>query len=497
MKHCASLLALLLLSCPPVRLTAQAQDINVSSIIWNSMQTVLEEEEEKQRDSIAQAAADTLPAAVALDSSALLASVPDSLTLAALPDSLLTDSVIAPPTWRDTLAARMAETYIFPVYLTMVFQAHPMQFDLKPQVVPSADAAVPASWPGSVSDGQRYVDTVRTAAMLAWEARNIDRTVYTMNQLPKNEKVEIRIKEKGPDSWKVVPNKQMDMHISTENIPGNTDFDYSNWTFAGRLSAQLSQTYISPNWSSGGTSNNSALMSVYLTANYNDRKLIQFDNVLDLQIGLNTNPSDSLRSLSIATDQLQISSKLGIKAFNNWYYSLQAELITQTLQNYKENTRDLKSAFLSPAKFFVSLGLDYKLQQSDKKLSVLFTPLTYKVNYLMDNVNINPTKYGIDEGCHFGHEFGIKLSTTYDWKISDAISWNTYFYYYSNFNYIDSEWKNTLNFALTRFFTAQLFVHLRFDDRVARTEENSSLLQLKEILSLGFTYHLPSFRRRK
>ncbi len=341
---------------------------------------------------------------------------------------------------------------------------------------------------------EMFIDSLRSATRRSISVQLLEEADFDAVSLPKPEKIEVYMSGPSKKDLKAVPTQQMSVNMPVGEAITVKDYNYSNWKLSGRLSAQASQTYISPNWSSGGNTNSSFLLSAYATAKYDDRKLIQWDNVFDMQLGFNTNASDTLRTFSVGTDQLQISSKLGVKAFKNWYYSLQAELITQVADNFKPNTTELKSSFLSPAKLFVSLGMDYKLKNKKMDLSVLLTPLTYKLNYVRENDKIDPTNYGIEAGKHFGHEFGVKLSSTFNWTITDNIAWNSYIYYYSNFGYIDSEWKNTFNFKINRFFTAQVFLHTKYDDRIKRSEGQKTLFQFKDIISIGFTYCFPSFR---
>jgi len=233
------------------------------------------------------------------------------------------------------------------------------------------------------------------------------------------------------------------------------------------------------------------LTTLYLEANYADLKSIQFDNYIEAKIGLNTVSSDSLRNLNVSTDQLKMVTKLGVKMHNDFYYSLSGEFTTQFLNNYKANTMTLKSSFMSPAKLFIGLGVDYK--KADKKkgynLSVLLTPLTYKMSYLYDNVNLNTSSYGIDKGKHFGHELGSKLTSSLTWKFSDQIQWKSNYYYYTDFTYTDTDWENTLDMSLSRNLTASIYLHLKMDDRLDR-DPGESLIQMQELFSFGLAYRL-------
>ena len=332
-----------------------------------------------------------------------------------------------------------------------------------------------------------YTKKLRSQLMRQLEREHLYQFEYCSNDIPEYERIEILLEAKKPMQIESMPTLNINPVRQTVH---QIRPEYTYWKFRGRMSAQMTQTYISKNWSSGGESNMSGLASIYWKANYDDKKNIQFDNFVDWKVGVNSNEADTLRGYNISTDQLQLSSKLGIKAVKNWYYSAQAEFITQTLTNYQTNTYTPKSALLSPAKLFVSVGMDFKKnsQNGKHKLSVLMTPLTYRMNFLMDTINFSPSSYGINPGKRIGHEFGFKVTANYDWKLSEDISGNSYLYYYSDFSYIDTEWKNTINFKVNQYLSTQLFIHTKLNDREFKRSEGKKLIQLKEFLSFGFTY---------
>lgn len=309
---------------------------------------------------------------------------------------------------------------------------------------------------------------------------------YDKKELPEFEELIFYINGKKPSTTpKVAP--QVKMTDANTKIFARTE--YRPWNKKGNSKLQFSQTYISPNWSKGGESNTAGLASIYLQANYNNLKNVQFDNNFEIKVGMNTVNSDTLRNFNISTDQIRAVSKLGIKMYNNWFYSLSGEFLTQMLNNYKKNTMTLKSSLLSPAKLFVSLGVDFKKSDNKKgyNLSVLLSPVTYKMNYLLDNVNLPTGSYGIETGKHFGHEIGSKISSTLSWKITDRIIWNSKIYYFTDFTYNDSEWENTFNLSLNNYLTTQFFVHLKIDDRLKRNP-GEPLLQAQQLLSFGLAY---------
>jgi len=232
------------------------------------------------------------------------------------------------------------------------------------------------------------------------------------------------------------------------------------------------------------------LSTIYMEANYSNLKNIQFDNNVEAKIGLNTVSSDTLRNLNISTDQLRAITKLGIRMHNDFYYSLAGEFTTQFLNNYRPNTMDLRSSFLSPAKLFVGLGVDYKKSGKKNKynLSVLLTPLTAKMSYLYDNVHLKVSDYGIDPGKHLNCEWGSKLAATLYWKISEQMQLRSNFYYFTDFTYIDTDWENTLDMNFNNYFATSVYFHLKLDDRLKRPP-GESLIQMQELFSFGMVYH--------
>jgi len=45
-----------------------------------------------------------------------------------------------------------------------------------------------------------------------------------------------------------------------------------------------------------------------------------------------------------------------------------------------------------------------------------------------------------------------------------------------------------LDFAISRFFSTLLYLHLRYDDGVTKASESDSFLQWNQLVSFGFSY---------
>jgi hypothetical protein len=258
------------------------------------------------------------------------------------------------------------------------------------------------------------------------------------------------------------------------------------WVNYGTGSMQFTQNYISDNWYNGGESTNSALMNLQLVANYNDQQKIQFDNTFEAKIGFNTVSSDTIRPYRINTDLLRLSSKLGLKAASNWYYTISGEFTTQFFKNYSTNSRNLKSSFLAPANLNLSIGMDYKINKKKLVLSVVISPAAYNMKYV-GNDKVNETNYGLKEGESFLHDVGSKFLTNMKWTIFPSVTWESRLYYFTSYKKVEAEWENTFNFVLNRYLSTKFFFHGRFDDGVSR-RPGRSYFQYKELLSFGINY---------
>ena len=64
------------------------------------------------------------------------------------------------------------------------------------------------------------------------------------------------------------------------------------WSFSGDYYLQFLQNFISDNWYRGGESNYSALGSIALNLNYNNKQRVKWDNKLEVKLGMQTSKGD-------------------------------------------------------------------------------------------------------------------------------------------------------------------------------------------------------------
>ena len=233
-----------------------------------------------------------------------------------------------------------------------------------------------------------------------------------------------------------------------------------NWLHVFNASLQFTQSYISGNWYQGGENNLALLGSINWNCNLNQdiHPNWLFNNALSYKLGISTTHGDSIRKYLINEDNFLFTSQLGYKAVKNWYYSAMLQFTTQFLNNYKTNTRTMTAAFLSPAEL-----------------------------YCRNITDIDPVRFGIDAGHHSKSTVGSNFEAKLLWRFNPSVMLTSRVYMFTNYEYVQGDWENTLDFNIGKYLTTQFYTHLRFD-RSRPRDNDWNYWQFKEILSLGVIY---------
>lgn len=266
------------------------------------------------------------------------------------------------------------------------------------------------------------------------------------------------------------------------------------WSHKGDGYLQFMQNYVSGNWYKGGESNYAAVGSLTLEANYDNKSKWKWDNKLEMKLGFQTSRSDSLHKFKANEDLLRLTSKVGLQAAKRWYYTLQMLAYTQFTQGFKANDVKTYSDFLSPLNLSAGLGMDYKVELFDKKLTgtINMSPLAFNYRYVdrtyFDGKAWFPTRYGIDDGKRHLSDFGSQVTAALEWKINDVVTWKTRLYGFTSYHRAELEWENTFTLKVSKYISANLFLFPRFDDSNNR-DDDLGYWQFKEYSSLGFAYN--------
>ena len=259
------------------------------------------------------------------------------------------------------------------------------------------------------------------------------------------------------------------------------------WKFKGEGYLQFLQNYVSDNWHKGGESNYSAQGMATLELNYNDKDRITFDNKLEMKLGLQTSPSDTVHKFKTNNDLLRFTSKLGIQAHKKWYYTLQLLTYTQFARGLKANDRKVYSDFTSPIDVSIGLGMEYKVEAFNKRLTgtLNFLPLSFNFRYVAreDLISAN----GIRGDHHTQEDFASQFTGELKWQILDQLTYKTRLFAITTYQQSKMEWENQFELKVTQYISANFFVYPRFDDGNSR-DDHMGYFQLQEWSSIGLSY---------
>ncbi len=280
----------------------------------------------------------------------------------------------------------------------------------------------------------------------------------------------------------IFPDEQQDR----EDIRRYIRQQYSPWYKEARTLVQFTQNYISPNWYKGGNSSLALLALVKGQINYKKDNFV-WENTGEWRMGLSTTgKTDTVHFINVTDDQFRLYSKAGYQVYSKLYISASLEFQTTFLPSWKANSQELKSTIMTPIRYNMGIGLDYKPLDW---LTINFSPAAYKLVHaaVSDSTRVDVTSFGIDKGKKTLSEFGSSVRVEAKYKPLREIEIYTLFYFYTNYRQVEFDWQIDVDFIINRFLSTHLTLHPRFDSTVKSTEPQH--LQFKELLSIGFNHY--------
>lgn len=263
-----------------------------------------------------------------------------------------------------------------------------------------------------------------------------------------------------------------------------------HWIRAFSASLQFSQAYISPNWYQGGNNNLNMLAQLFYNVKLNTKyhPNLLFETTAQYKLGMNNAPDDSIHGYNISDDLLQVNTTFGIRALKHWYYSFTGQFKTQLFNSYAANSRELRSAFMSPGELTAGIGMTYNWANAKKSFTIdaSLAPLSYSLKTCI-NTEINPQKYNIKEGRKTLHSFGSSAEVRAFVRLAWNITWSSRLFAFTDYDTAQADWENRFNFEINRFLATQINIHARYDSSTSR-DGDWHKLQLKEVISVGLSY---------
>lgn len=276
------------------------------------------------------------------------------------------------------------------------------------------------------------------------------------------------------------------------------------WKKGGIFSLNIAQTSLS-NWAAGGQ-NSLAVNGIFSAfANFKQGKSA-WDNSLDLGYGILKQGKDA--EYMKTDDKIDILSKYGREAFNNFYYSALLNFRTQMRPGYKYPDTDTKiSDIFAPAYLLLAAGLDCK---PTPYFSAFIAPLAGKFTFVTDKALSDAGAFGVSPGETSRSEIGGYIRAIYsknDFKdeFLKNVAFTTKIDLFSNYGHnpqnIDIMWENLIGLKVNKFISVNFNTVLIYDDDIKvpvdrngnglfeSTEDPGPRTQFKEIFGVGFSYN--------
>lgn len=287
----------------------------------------------------------------------------------------------------------------------------------------------------------------------------------------------------------------------------NAQSDTSYWDKGGNFSLKAAQTSFT-NWSQGGENSIAINSSLHLFANWKKGKQY-WESAFFADLGSQKLGSRDFRK---ADDRIELVSKYGYKASENWNYAALFNFKTQFADGYKYNDNDsaiYTSTFLAPAYLSLSLGMDYK---PNEYFSFFISPFSAKFTYVNDTALANAGAFGLEaaaldaDGARMSSdklrsEAGAFIKIAFEKDLMENVNLNTkvelFSNYFKNPQNIDVNWEVIFNLKVNDFLTAQIKTQLIYDDDIIITYDSNGdgLLdskgprtQFMEFFGIGFAY---------
>ncbi|MDR2233730.1 MAG: DUF3078 domain-containing protein [Tannerella sp.] len=318
---------------------------------------------------------------------------------------------------------------------------------------------------------------------------------YTIDNLPSEKMYLIEKNEKAQ-----VTVGEVYVHLDENEAPKKFIPDRKYWISGFESAIKFSENSTSGNWYSGPIKTTILNIFTRNIVKYNYAKdRIKWDNDLELRLNFYNSPNDTLRRYKVSDDFFRLHSNYGLKAFNKWYYTIDSEFKTQLFSNYQENTNFLQAGLLSPFTFNIGVGVKYdlthKYNRPDRSLAISLNlaPLSYTyMSSRKDDIDWGRHGFPKDDATgdykHYLSRFGSTADFNMNWKITWDVVWKSRLKYFTTYDRVVAECENSLDFAISRFFSTLLYLNLRYDDGVTKVNESDSFLQWNQLISFGFSY---------
>ena len=294
-----------------------------------------------------------------------------------------------------------------------------------------------------------------------------------------------------------------------ENI---IDILNERFSFHGNYGLNINQLSLS-NWAAGGENTWTGKAFANISLIYHKKKLEQ-KLVGAFAFGISRFGDKRIEKQD---DKIDLTYSLSLDSKTQWNITSVVTFNTQFAEGYKyPNDSTVISSFFAPAYLTLSSGYSYKTK--NEHFQILFSPMAGKVTFVMNQELADKGSFGVKKGYYdedgnwipgenIAASIGVNVIINYKQPIGKSIHYatilNTFYNYIERRDddrlRLDVNWENTINFAITKYLSTILFVHLKYDhnatfpvyeeiEGVQTVVGNVPKLQFKESIGIAFLH---------
>lgn len=282
----------------------------------------------------------------------------------------------------------------------------------------------------------------------------------------------------------------------------------STWKSNGIFTLNIGQTSFT-NWAAGGENQININSILHYRLRYNKGKS-SWENMIEAKYGVLLFSDMKTKKTD---DKINFTSKFGYKATKKWNYSYYLSFNSQFSQGYNyPNDSTIISEFMAPGYFMAGIGMDYI---PIKTISVLISPLTYKVTIVDNNTLANEGSFGVRKpitdtsgnilvpGENFKNEPGAFLKIYYQEEFKSGLNVSSKIEFFTAFidkpENIDINWSTFITYRISKRFSATFSLDLIYDDDIVIKEDTNGdgvkedlgpRLQAKQTFGIGISIRL-------
>lgn len=265
--------------------------------------------------------------------------------------------------------------------------------------------------------------------------------------------------------------------------------DSNGWTSTGIFVLNINQS-AQADWGSGGEKFMFGINGIVNKAIHHKKNKYSFDLYADIELGLVK--ASSFSKPRKTTDRLDITAEIehSIGKKGHWNYALLGNINTQFFKghNYFLPGEPLISGFLSPGKFLLATGFDYKYVSPKSYFSVFLSPSTVRWVTKIEPSFLSSKRFGVDADQKVNTEFGAYVSFHFNTRFTPSTHLISRLDVYSNYlrkpGNMDILFNNVLTLGINKFLAGTLLFDILYDhDFKQRT-------QVQEITGIGLRLKL-------